>query len=428
MSERPLRVAMLSVHTCPLATLGGKKTGGMNVYVRELSAELGHRGIHVDVYTRSQDPCVPHVNDTTLGSHARVVHIPAGPEQPISTAAIYPHLPEFIENVRRFADDNHLRYDVLHSHYWLSGWVAHQLGEGWGIPFIQMFHTLGRMKNRVAQSEEERESDLRIQTERELMAQANYLVAATPAERIQLMWLYNANMRKIRVIPPGVDIKRFHPISRAEASRAIGAPEGTRMLLFVGRIEPLKGIDTLLRALTLLKQRAGVSMERLCVSIIGGDEEQEDVEMARLKALGETLGLGNLVTFLGTKSQETLQYYYAAAEVVIMPSHYESFGMVALEAMACGTPVVASEVGGLAYLIQDGVTGFHVPTNDPEELAGKIQLILENAELRRELSVSAVRVAQRYRWPLIADQIVHLYQESLGLRAPARPRLRPAAG
>ncbi len=422
----PLRIAMLSVHTCPLATLGGKKTGGMNVYVRELSTELARRGISVDVFTRSEDPFVSRVNDTALGSCARVIHIPAGPERPLSTAEIYPYLPEFTQNVQDFAEAEGIRYDILHSHYWLSGWAAHQLKRRWKVPFIQMFHTLGRMKNRVARSPEERESELRIRTERDLMTLADYLVAATPAERVQLMWLYNANMRKIRVIPPGVDTTHFRPIPRSEARRVIGTPEGDQFLLFVGRIEPLKGIDTLLEALALLKQRATHTVERLCLSIIGGladDARQEDIEIARLKALGEKLGLGDLVTFLGAKSQETLQYYYSAAEAVIVPSHYESFGLVALEAMACGTPVVASEVGGLAYLIQDGVTGFHVPANDPDELAGKIQLILENAELRREMSNAAVKDAQQYRWSRIAEQIVRLYMESLGEVAPARPRL-----
>ncbi len=426
MSEQPLRIAMLSVHTCPLATLGGKKSGGMNVYVKELSIELGKRGIDVDVFTRSQDPCVPHVNDTALGPHARVIHIPTGPESPLSTAEIIPYLPEFVRNVTDFASANHLRYDVIHSHYWLSGCAGLELKSAWDAPMIQMFHTLGQMKNRIAQSPAGRESSLRIDIEQEIMHEANYLVAATPAERVQLMWLYGADMRRIRVIPPGVDITRFRPILTAEARRAIGISEDSQLLLFVGRIEQLKGIDILLQAIALLKQQRPEGLDRLCLSIVGGnidDEAQEDAEMARLKALHSQLGLGDLVTFLGAKSQDKLPDFYAAAEAVIVPSDYESFGMVALEAMACGTPVIASEVGGLAYLVQDGVTGFHIPTREPAELAGHIRLLLENNALRREMSIAARQAAERYSWPLIANQIEQLYLEAAGRKQPVHASL-----
>jgi D-inositol-3-phosphate glycosyltransferase len=411
MSE-PLHVAMLSVHTCPLAAPGGKKTGGMNVYVRDLSAELGRQGVQVDIFTRSQDPGAPRVNDGVLGSGVRVIHVPTGPEQPLSPVEIYPHLPEFVAGVQDFAEREGMHYDILHSHYWLSGWAAEQLRQSWGAPVLQMFHTLGRMKNRIALSQDQHEPELRIQVEHAVMQTADRLIAATPAERTQLMWLYGADMHKIAVIPPGVDLQHFCPMPRAEARRMIGMPEGNSLLLFVGRIEPLKGIDTLLCAIAVLKQEISDRAQCVCLAVIGGEpdgEGQADAEMARLEALRETLGVDDLVTFIGAKSQDTLQYYYSAAEMVIMPSYYESFGMVALEAMACGTPVVASEVGGLAYLIQDGVTGFHVPDRDPQELAGRIRLLLGNPDLRMEMSNSAVKYAQQYAWPRIASQIQQLY-------------------
>ncbi len=410
--QKPLRVAMLSVHTCPLAVLGGKKTGGMNVYVRELSRELGRRGIAVDVFTRSQDPCVPHVNASDLGPGARVIHVPAGPEEPLATGDIFPHLPEFVERVQEFARYQHLTYDLIHSHYWLSGWAAERLKSAWGIPVLQMFHTLGLMKNRVTADPAQHEGLLRIETERQVMRSADRLIAATPAERIQLMWLYGADMQRIHVIPPGVDLNHFCPMPKAEARRRLGLPEDHRMLLFVGRLEPLKGVDTLLQAIAILKQSRSDATDDLCLSVIGGPESdaEDDVEMARLKRLRQDLGLGAFVTFLGSKSQETLQYYYSAAEAVVMPSHYESFGMVALEAMACGTPVIASEVGGLAYLIQDGVTGFHVPDQQPDELAGRVRVLMENDALRQEMSRAALQVAQRYAWPHIASQVEAQYQ------------------
>lgn len=418
-----LRIAMLSVHTCPLATLGGKKTGGMNVYVRELSAELSRRGIYVDVFTRSQDPCVPHIDSSTLGDRARVIHVPAGPEAPMSTSEIYDYVPEFVENVREFARSQNITYDIIHSHYWLSGLAANELRKSWHAPVIHMFHTLGHMKNRIAQDAADHESDTRIQAETQIMNKVDRLIAATPAERIQMMWLYGADMKKIRIISPGVDVNHFVHIPRADARAFIGVPEDDKMLLFVGRIERLKGVDTLLNALAILRENKASALEQMCLTVVGGaveDSSQEDREMTRLRRLEAELGLSDLVTFLGAKDQETLQYYYSAAEAVVMPSHYESFGMVALEAMACGTPVIASEVGGLAYLIQDGITGFHVPANDPEELAGKINLILNNEKLRREMSQFALEYAQNYSWSNIAEQILQLYNSSLGRTTPAR--------
>jgi D-inositol-3-phosphate glycosyltransferase len=408
---------MLSVHTCPLAAPGGKKTGGMNVYVRELGVELGRRGIYVDIFTRSQDPCVPHVNESDLGPKTRVIHIPAGPESPLPTSEIYPHLPEFVDGVKHFADQKGIKYDLIHSHYWLSGCVAVQLKQAWDIPVLQMFHTLGRMKNRIAQSNSQLETDLRVNAEQQLMREVDYLVAATPAERIQLMWLYDAPHRRIRVIPPGVNVNHFQPVPQSEARQIIGIPANEKMLLFVGRIEPLKGIDTLLRAIAMLHEQVPDYTHNLHLAIIGGDVRRQDAEMARLHDLREELGLRDVVAFLGARSQDTLHYYYSAAEAVIVPSHYESFGMVALEAMACGTPVVASEVGGLAYLVKDGVTGFHVPDRDPEALAAKVRLFLECDCLRQEMSVTAVRYAQEYAWHCIAAQIQGLYVDATLPRA-----------
>jgi D-inositol-3-phosphate glycosyltransferase len=409
---------MLSVHTCPLATLGGKETGGMNVYVRDLSRELGRRGFHVDVFTRSQDPCIPYVSHA-LGPNGRVVHIPAGPEAPIGKNAIYAHLPEFTRRVLDFAARERIRYDIIHSHYWLSGCVAEDLRGAWHVPFVQMFHTLGHMKNRVALRPEERESDLRIGVETEVICEADHLIAATQAEKAQLMWLYGADPDRITIIPPGVDVTHFRPLPRAEAKARIHVPPDGHMLLFVGRIEPLKGIDTLLRAVALLNAQAPPWMPQVCLAVIGGNPGPEGVaeneEMARLLELRQELGIGDIVTFLGAKDQDALPDYYAAADIVIVPSHYESFGLVALEAMACGTPVIASEVGGLAYLVKDGQTGFHVPYRDPEALAEKIMLLLNDPVLREKLGRQAVAYAQDYAWPRIADQVLDVYQGLLAL-------------
>lgn len=413
-TERKInRVAMLSVHTCPLATLGGKKTGGMNVYVRDFSRELATRNIQVDIFTRSEDDCQPIVKHD-LGNGARVIHIAAGPESPIPVNEIENYLDDFVSGVLEFAQAENAQYDLIHSHYWMSGLVAEKLHRFWaGTPIIQMFHTLGHMKNRVALSDFERSPASRIRGEIFVMSLADRIIAATPAEYAQLHWLYGADIRKVVTIPPGVDLNKFRPIPKEVAKRRIGIPDFHRNILFAGRIEQLKGIDTLLKAIALIQKQSPDLIENVCVSIIGGDpwSDNPDDEMARLQVLRQELGVSDIVTFLGAKDQDILPDYYAAAEMVVMPSHYESFGMVGLEAMAMGTPVIASEVGGLAFLIQDGINGFHVPSRDPEALAERIFTLLQDENCRRQLGQRAYESSQKYGWPIIVDRMLEVYRD-----------------
>jgi D-inositol-3-phosphate glycosyltransferase len=410
-----MRIAMLSYHTCPLATLGGKNTGGMNVYVQMLTRRLGRLGVHVDVFTRSQDEHVPHVLHD-LGYGNRIVHVPSGPEIPLPKDELAEHIPTFVEGILKFAELKNCKYDLIHSHYWMSGIAALSLKNTWDVPVINMFHTLGLMKQRVARSKEEAEGDYRINGERNVLAKSDRIVASTQAELAQLQWLYQADPSKVEIIPPGVDTTHFYPIPPDEAKAFIGIPPDHRLMLFVGRIEPLKGIDTLIKAIANIRKQGILDRHCcLCVSIIGGDPNAEEgdlsEEMARLQALSDEHGLVDLVTFLGKRDQDTLPYYYSAAECVIMPSHYESFGMVALEAMACGTPVVASEVGGLAFLIQDGVTGFHFPAEDPEALSAKLISLIEDDDLRESMSKRAAEVAKGYGWEKIARRIITVYED-----------------
>ena len=407
---------MLSYHTCPLATLGGKDTGGMNVYVRDLTKQLGRMGIHVDVFTRSQDEHVPHVLHD-LGYGNRVVHVPAGPEVPLPKGELAGYIPDFATGVEQFAAEKGIQYDLIHSHYWMSGVAAEQLSKTWGgIPIVQMFHTLGEMKNRVAQTPAEREGPYRLKGERQVIARADRIVVATVAEQAQLQWLYKADPAKMCVIPPGVDVSHFYPIPIDEAKQFIGLAQDDRMLLFVGRIEPLKGLDTLIRAVACLNL-SGLK-EPVRLAIIGGepeaDPEEMTAEMARVQQLCDELCVGKLVAFLGKRSQDTLPYYYSAAEVLAMPSHYESFGMVALEAMACGTPVVASQVGGLAYLVRNGETGYTVPDGDSDALCKCLTGLLGDAETRRTLGRQAADYAQNYAWEKIASRVVDVYRELAG--------------
>jgi D-inositol-3-phosphate glycosyltransferase len=276
-----------------------------------------------------------------------------------------------------------------------------------------MFHTLAAMKNRVARSAEEVSSKYRLDSEGRLLREADRIIAATQAELAQFQWLYHVDTRSVVVIPPGVDTSRFYPIPQDEAKEFIGIAGAQDMILFVGRIEPLKGIDTLMQALVLLKEEGVFQRHPMCVAIIGGDPDaspdQMTQEMGHLQELREKLGIGEMVTFLGKRDQDTLQYYYAAAQVVVVPSHYESFGLVALEAMACGTPVVASETGGLAYLVRDGETGFHVPAADAPALGARLKDLIQDEVLRARLGRQAAEYARTYAWPLIADQIQAVY-------------------
>ena len=411
------RIAMLSVHTSPLATLGGKKTGGMNVYVRDVSRELGQLGVAVDVFTRRADPETPMIQP--IGTRARLITLPAGPAQFLSSTQIYPLLPDFTTQVLAFAEAEKLQYDVVFSHYWLSGWVAHELRTNWRVPVVQMFHTLGRMKNRIAQEVDQQEADIRIFTETDIMSWAEVLIAATPAERAQLLWLYRADQRKVEIVPPGVDLARFSVMDPAVAKSEIGILPDRRMLLFVGRLEPLKGVDNILKAVARLRARHPRALDNVCVNVIGGDISAPDTEMMRLKTLRDDLDLRGRVTFLGARDQDVLQYYYSAAEALIMPSDYESFGMVALEAMACGTPVIASEVGGLAFLVEDGVTGFHVPSREPAALADRIRLLLSQPGRRAQMGQFARETAERYGWPLIAGRLLDVFERATAVPLPA---------
>lgn len=399
---------MLCVHTSPLATLGGSKTGGMNVYVRELSRELGKRGVLVDIYTRRASAATQEI-DYSLGENVRVISIVAGPIAPLDPNEVYPHLQQFTSGVLAFMMLHNTRYDFVYSHYWLSGWVAAKLKEVSGTPFAQMFHTLGQMKNRIS-GQPVVMPDQRIAGETKLMKCADQLIAATPAEHSQLLWLYRADRRKITIVPPGVDTTHFYPRPHDAARNTLGLTDQERLLLFVGRLEPLKAVDTILLALSRLRYTDAEAFSRTHFAIIGSTAGTEG---ARLMIMTDQLDLSERVRFLGAKDHEALTQYYAAATAVIMPSDYESFGMVALEAMASGTPVIATKVGGLAYLVRDGETGFLVPARDPEALSDRIGELVKNDVLRDELGHNAANVAKDYAWPIIADRILETFEAVL---------------
>ncbi|HEY8489457.1 MAG TPA: glycosyltransferase, partial [Dehalococcoidia bacterium] len=333
MAER--RIAFLSMHTSPLARLGGREAGGMNVYVRELARRLAAAGFPVDVFTRRTDPAQPET--VALAPGARVVHVAAGPAEPLEKGALPPYAAAFAEGVAAWAEGHGLAYAAVHSHYWISGLAGRSLARRWDVPHVVMFHTLGEVKNRARATEHEPNS--RIRAEALLAAEADRIVCAHADERDLLARYYGADPARVAVAPLGVDLGRFRPLDRPAARRALGLPAGGRVVLFVGRIEPLKGIDVLLHAVARLEDR-----EEVTTLVVGGDERSEP-ELHHLRELARALEIAPRVRFEGPVEHERLPRYYNAADVCVVPSYYESFGLVAVEAMACGTPVVASRVG-----------------------------------------------------------------------------------
>jgi len=402
------RIGLISVHTCPLAALGGKETGGMNVYVREVARHLGRLGLEVDVFTRSQTPGVPEV--VPLGPGARVVHIVAGAQQPMPPVEIAAELPEFIDSLEAFRRRTDGSYALLHGHYWLSGLVAVELARRWGrTPVVQMFHTLGVVKNALADDPGERVPQERLDAEAKVAALADRIVAATSLERAELGWYCGAADDRVRTIPCGVDVDLFSPGSTG-AARALLGLDAEWVLLFVGRPAPVKGLEVLLQALARLKTD-GLARADVRLVIVGGDREGRDDERTRLRALADALGVGGWVDFKGPQLQSALPDYYRAADLCLVPSHHETFGMAALEAMACGATVIASRVGGLATTIQDNITGVLVPPRDDAALAAAIASLLADAQRRRSLGRQATRWAQSYAWPSVARALIEVYDE-----------------
>jgi len=391
-----LRIAMLSVHSCPVGNLGAKDTGGMSIYVRELARELGRQGHLVDIYTRVHDPRDPQI--INLGQNARLIHLTAGGDEEINKLAIYPYLPEFTCNLENFKKHNGLHYDLVFSHYWLSGRVGKYLQQLWNVPHIMMFHTLGAVKNAIGIGE--CEPELRIETERDLTRDCHRIIAPTNREKENLILHYGALPERIGVVPCGVNLEQFKPMGKEIAKRQVGFVDN-KIILFVGRIEPLKGIDQLLKAMPYLQNGQGPKLV-----IIGGDENSQ-YEMERLQRVSSDLHIQDSVTFLGLIKHEQLPYFYSAADACVVPSYYESFGLVALESLACGTPVVATNVGDLKSVIHQGETGYVVMDNAPRHLADKIALLLSRPSSDTKSALSIRASVSRFSWSNIAEAVTN---------------------
>lgn len=398
------RVAMLSVHTSPLARIGGPSAGGMNVYVRELACELARRGARVDIFTRQVTADEPHVAEVEPG--VSVIALPCGPFGPLDKNALAPYLAGFATAVAEWTRDNRRTYDLIHAHYWLSGVVGQALRCRWDVPLLITFHTTAQAKNGAARTDAERETSARLLAEQRLVRQVDTVLAFNPQEKADLIWHYGAESGKVCVVPAGIDTALFSPGDRVMARRAVGMPDGVPGMLFVGRIDPIKGIDVLVDALCGLRSALWQTAPPHLWLIGGGTN---DPGAPALLEHARALNLLDSITFVGSVPHAELPPWYRAADVVAVPSLYESFGLVAVEAMASGTPVVASRAGGLTFTVDDGVSGLLVPPNDPPALTHALYDVLTDTTLRDHLGANAIHTAASFGWPAITDRLVHIY-------------------
>jgi D-inositol-3-phosphate glycosyltransferase len=417
-------LAIISLHAAPDAPLGSGENGGMNVYVRAVCEELSRRGIATEVFTRRTRPDGP--ERIRLAERSWVTRLRVGPAAELEKGELFDRLPAFADAVLEAQRRRHATYRLVHSHYWLSGWAAARLRDEWKLPWFHTFHTLARVKNERAAEGAVLEPEHRIAVEQMIVRDSDRLIASSAQEADDLVRLYGASRRQVGVVPPGVDLRVFGPRPSGGLRHRLGL--GTaEVIVFAGRLERLKGAEIVIRALAMLAaEPAGGAAPVLLV--IGGDSQNGATESqvsggerARLEALARQLGVGQRVRFLGPVDQPTLAGYLSLASVCVVPSYSESFGLVALEAASCGTPVVAARVGGLPTIVKDGLTGFTLSAQEPSQYAERIGRLLGDTELRRCFSRRSRLVATQFTWQATVDRLVAEYEVQ-----PA-PVLRPAA-
>jgi D-inositol-3-phosphate glycosyltransferase len=405
----PRRIATISLHTSPLDQPGTGDAGGLNVYVVEVSKRLAERGVEVEIFTRAVCPGTPPTVELAPGVLVR--NVVAGPFEELDKAALAGQICEFTFGVLRTeADFAPGRYDLLHAHYWLSGQVGAVAAERWGVPLVQSMHTLGKVKNLALADGDYAEPAARIRGEGEVIAAADRLVANTAEEARQLIELYGADPWRVETVNPGVDLSVFRPARQpAVARRRLGLPPDAVVLAFVGRIQPLKGPDVVLRAAAELLTACPALAGRLVVAIVGGPSGSEVGAPGRLAGMAAHLGISDSVRLEPPCPQAELADWYRAADLVLVPSHSESFGLVALEAQACGTPVVAASVGGLRTAVRDGYSGVLVDGHDPVVWAQVLAGLLGSPRRLESLSRGARKHASGFGWPTTADRLTDVY-------------------
>ena len=401
-------VAYLSLHTSPLLTPGSGDAGGMNVYIDELAREMAGRGVCVDVYTRRDDPDLP--SEVRVTDRYRVVHIDAGPPERVPIADLADHVPAFTEQAIAFARAEGCEYDLLHSHYWLSGRVGLDMKEALSVPLANSFHTLGRVKDLTRRSDDVPSSTVRIRTEQEVIAGSDCVISSTPAEAKDLLEHYDADPTRLCMNPPGISHELFHPGDNEAARERLGLGEGP-IALFVGRIQPLKGADVALEAVA----RARRVIPDLRLLVVGGPSGiVGHAEAERLHARAAEADLEDAVSFWPAQPHGALVDFYRSADVLLCPSRAESFGLVAVEAQACATPVIAANVGGLSFGVADEESGLLIDGWDPEDWARAIERFFAERGLSRLLSEGARERSRIFTWKAAADRLLELYDGLTG--------------
>ncbi len=404
------RIAMISDHASPLAMLGGVDSGGQNVYVGELSRQLVTLGYQVDIYTRSDNANMPAVVEWL--PDVRVIHVEAGPVEVIEKEKIFEFMPAFCSWMLEFIKRENLQYELIHAHFFMSGMVAMELKKTLGIPFIITFHALGAIR-KIHQGSNDKFPVSRIDIEKQIVKEADHIVAECPQDKLDLLEHYDGEPEKITIIPCGFNPTEFYPMDKSLARMVLGIDSSECMLLQLGRIVPRKGIDNVIRALSRVKKLHPA----VKLYVVGGESENDDdnnPEIQRLKKIAMEEGVSDAVIFAGRKNRDILKYYYAAADLFITTPWYEPFGITPLESMACGTPVIGADVGGIKFSVDDSRTGYLVPPKDPDALAIKIYEMLEDKELLKTMRLNAIRrVNSMFTWSKVADMVAALYERVL---------------
>ncbi len=395
------KVAFLSYHTCPLIPPGSGDSGGMNVYIDELASMMASQGVEVDVFTRRTGATDLGVVEAPGGY--RVVHVTAGPSEPLPKVASAPYVAEFAAAVAGFDTG----YDLVHSHYWLSGWAGLLLKRRLSLPLANSFHTLGRVKDATRRSDEPPESLLRIAAEHDVLAGSDCVIASTPVEAEDLLEHYGADPARLCISPPGVNHDMFTTGDKDAARRDLGLSPDDPVLLFVGRVQPLKGVDVAVETLALLRDRRPGA--RLLV--VGGPSGRDgNSEMKLVRKRIDALGIDGNVDLIQPVAHDRLPAYYQAADVLLVPSRSESFGLVAVEAQACGLPVVGANVGGLSYAVSHGSSGYLIDSWTAEDYAAAAESIIGDAEHAAQLSKGAVAYSEEFSWEATANRFFELYE------------------
>lgn len=401
------RIAFISEHASPLVTPGSVDAGGQNVYVAELAKQMSRMGYLVDVFTRRENPEMPSV--TPWMEDVRVILIDAGPAKVMAKEELLPYMAAFREEMISFMEEAQVTYHLVHANFFMSALVAMELKQMLGIPFVVTFHALGHVR-KMYQGDQDRFPPERIDIESEVILQASQVIAECPQDKEDLVNFYKAPLNKITIIPCGVNLEEVYAVDKAKAREILHLPAHDKIVLQLGRMVPRKGVDNVIRALGHLQ------MEDVKLVIVGSNvpasSAKADHELERLRTLAGELNVSDQVIFAGQRDRYELKHYYSAADLFITTPWYEPFGITPLEAMACGTPVIGSEVGGIKYSVADGRTGLLVPPRDPVSLAAAIFKLLQDDHLRQEMSSNAIkRIHALFTWECVARKMKYLYQQ-----------------